>query len=648
MPHTAPRRLSLALALLAAVSAGVRPLGAEPGLTAGHRERLLDVIAEAGASFDPARLPRLEPAKQDTAAAILRVRERFAAGTDPDNFRAWMAYLDLEPLSAAIERDAPPAELIRQSLTVRGRLVGTWPGLELSYLRDLRERLDGLVAAAQFGDADVAANLFERQLQILSDQVVRLEPIPTADRLAGLSRILEILQATGQSEPLVSTFSRTFSQPNIVAWVGDGVIREAVGRPIEQHEPVRECILGTRLQGQGQLRGSITADLVPSRGAARLAIRLTGSFESRNTGYSGPVRLRTVGRGDVSAIRTVAFSDQGVRLEPHTANASLQTQITSIEHHLRLVRKIASKRAARQKPAADRIALGRLRERIGRRFAEQTAAISRPPVLDEAIVWLQRLDIPEPAQQWNSSEKDISVALSVSRASQLNAPLPPPTPPPGCALCVQIHETAVDNALARFLGGRTVRQKQVHRLMELIDRPVPDPLSADDLDLADDSYSADGSDSAGESDSGQEADGNEPPFEIDFHRVRPVIFEARDGVVRIGLRGSRFEQGTRSLDRSLEITATYRPRADENGVVSLVRDDEVRVDFPRARPRPASLTETALRGNIKRLFEDVFPPTLLDRPVRVPDDSPLESMRGREFFPRQVLTQDGWLTLAIR
>lgn len=630
MPHDAPRRLSLALALIAAVSAGGRPLGAEPGLTDGHRKRLLDVIAEASASFDSAKLPRLEPAKRDTAAAILRVRERFAAGTDPDNFRAWMAYLELEPLSTAIAGDAPPAELIRQSLTVRGRLVGTWPGLELSYLRDLREHLDGLIAAAQFGDADVAANLFDRQLQILSDQVEQLEPIPTADRLAGLSRILEVLQATGQSDPLVSTFSSTFSQPNVVARVGDEVIREAVGRPIEQVEPVRECILGTRLQGQGQLRGSITADLIPSQGAARLAIRLTGSFESRNTGYSGPVRLRTVGRGDVSAVRTVAFSDRGVQLEPHTANASLQTQITSIEHHLRLVRRIASKRAIRQKPNADRIALGRLRERIGRRFAEQTSAISRPPVLDEAIVWLQRLDIPEPAQQWSSSEKDISIAMAVSRASQLNAPIPPPTPPADCGLCVQIHETAVDNALARFLGGRTVRQKQIHRLMELIDRPAPGSLSAD------------------ESDSGKEADEHEPPFEIDFHRVRPVIFEARDGVVRIGIRGSRFEQGTRSLERSLEITATYRPRVDENGIVSLVRDAEVRVDFPRARPRAASLSETAVRGNIKRLFEDVFPPTLLDRPVRIPDDSPLESLRGREFFPRQVLTQDGWLTLAIR
>ena len=599
------------------------PTTARSQLPSAERERLLAEIVAAGEQFDADQLPDLPAARRDTLAAVEQVRQRFTRMTDPENQAAWIRYLQMEPLADAIRENAPLAQQARQASTLRARLVGTYPGLELGVLRELRRELDRLLAATRFGDRLAAPDLYRRQLGILAEQLEQIESVPTAEELAILSRILEVLEESGQTDRLLASFHSVFSQPNFVVHVGQSTIQQAVESPVQQDEPVRECILGTRLVGQAQLNGAITVDLLPSDDTARMMIRFSGRFDSRNVGYNGPVRLRTIGSGDVHASRTVSFSEQGFAMEPSQTQASLQTKITAIEHHLKLVRKIASKRAAQQKPASDRIALGRLRDRVGTRFAEQTAEFSRPPALADANAWLLRLDIPEPAQRWSSTDDLLRVHASVSRQGQLGSPLPPPAVPQLFAAALQLHESAVDNALARFLGGRTVNQAQLDQLIETLGRQAP----ARDLKIAEEVAA-------------------EPPFEIDFARLRPIIFEARDNTLRLGVRGTRFEQGGRQLFRPLEITAVYRPALTAEGTMILARSGEVNVDFP-GRGR-LTVSQTALRSTIKRLFDDLFPELLFDRPLTIPETSPLEALRGREYRPQYVDTRDGWLTVTVR
>jgi hypothetical protein len=188
----------------------------------------------------------------------------------------------------------------------------------------------------------------------------------------------------------------------------------------------------------------------------------------------------------------------------------------------------------------------------------------------------------------------------------------------------------IDNALTPMLAGRTVNQSQIEPLLSLTgNKPqlVKSTNSTDSLELA-------------------EEESDEPAFEIDFARVRPVIFEAREGVLRVGVRGTRFSQGRRELTRAMEITTNYTPARDASGNFLLIRDKDVDVDFP-GRGR-LTVAQSAIKTAIQKSFSEVFPQVLADQPIVVPTEAPLDAIRGRILRVSQISSQDGWLTLGVR
>ncbi|MDB4634217.1 hypothetical protein OAG76_02305, partial [Rubripirellula sp.] len=130
-----------------------------------------------------------------------------------------------------------------------------------------------------------------------------------------------------------------------------------------------------------------------------------------------------------------------------------------------------------------------------------------------------------------------------------------------------------------------------------------------------------------------------------FSQLRPIVFEARDQVVRVGVRGRRFTKGTRVLQKALEVTADYKPTKLEDGTVVLKRDGKVKVDFGGKK---LSISEAGMKPVIEKSFGKVFPDVILERAIKVAEDAKMESLRGLEFRPRLVQADGGWLTIAIR
>ena len=83
-----------------------------------------------------------------------------------------------------------------------------------------------------------------------------------------------------------------------------------------------------------------------------------------------------------------------------------------------------------------------------------------------------------------------------------------------------------------------------------------------------------------ENDEEEEKGKEDEPFELEFARLRPIIFEARDQTIKLGIRGARFTQGKRTIRQTLEITANYQPARMADGTSVLVRQGDVEVDFP--------------------------------------------------------------------
>ena len=500
-------------------------------LTDSDRLRLVDEIQAAAQQIDPDRFPAFESSKSQLLASVDAAKAFFRRNASAQDREDWYRYLDLDPLIAAAGTQGSTRALARESIALRQRLIGTSPGLELPALRRLRDSAGTLIEALRYQNKERGAEYLKDQLQKLSDRVGQLDSNPTADDYAAVSALVSMVSASGQADAMLRSMRNTFSRPNVAVLVGEPLVQSAIQRNVNENRPVNDCILGTRIVGHANLCGVVTANLLPATGAARVNVMLTGHVTSRNRGYNGPVRLRTLGLGDVNVSRQVTFNESHVSLSPAHTQASLRTEIQAIEHKSGLVRKIAKKRAAQQKPQADRIALAKLRNQVGSQFEQDTneaSSIKPPDAFAEIRPVLQRLALNEPSRFWSSTEDAVLIDATFRRQDQLASVVsrPPISEPFDAA--IQIHESVIDNAFTPVLAGRDLKGSQLDELLEKAGRPAQ---SAEEM----------------------------PPFEIRFSRSRPLIFEARDNQLRVGIRGTRFAEGNRELREAMEITALYSP-----------------------------------------------------------------------------------------
>ncbi|TWU63304.1 hypothetical protein V7x_50440 [Crateriforma conspicua] len=596
-----------------------------PTPPASRWNRLADQIESNLDAIRGDRLPNLDVAKSGFIASLTQLQQYLDTHTSRRNRAAWMRYIDAQPLADAIENDESVSTIGRLATELHQRMVGLHDGLELANFRQLRTSTEGLIAAAKFADSERSVPLLQRQLELLSKTLREIDSAPSTDDAAAIGTILGTLSESRQVPDLIANVRSSFASPNFRIDIPERTVQSAVMRDVNKLQPVRDCILGTALRGTSNLRGIVQADLQPSIGDVHMVLHLTGRFHSDNVGYNKPVRLTTVSDGNVHVTRSLFFGPNGSRLSAASAQVSLQSKVTSIQHRWRLVRRIASKRAAEQKPLADSIAREKLRRRVTSEFVRETdqaASLPSPNMMSRAEPYLLRLDLEKPQRTWGSTDTSMFIEGVMADTHQLSADRPAPMSDAGSDASIQIHESVVENTLAPLLSGRSFEQHELDDLLEQIGLPTQKP--ADDP-----------------------IDEPEEPFQLRFTRFRPIIFESRDQQVRLGLRGSEFAQGDRELRRTnLEIAATYVPARLDDGSMWLIRDGEVSIRFP-GRQR-LGLRESAIRSTLRKSFENVFPETLLSKTWTTPDDFAIQAVAGRQFRSNHIDARDGWLTIGVR
>ena len=593
------------------------------------------------------------PDRDQTRAAVLEaidgVKQYFRRATGEENRQAWMRYLQLEPLLSAIEDEGSVAERGRAAVDLRHRLRAPEEGLELSALVRLREALDRYVAALQYGDPDRGLRLAEAQVdrlrELLEDESLESFNSLDAEATAKVEAIATSLEDAGQVPRLVGWLRAPFSHRNLHLYVAGEMITDAVARPVDEVNPVNDCILGTRVRGQSRLSGRVTAQLLPAAGQVRLLVRMDGQFTSQTRGYNSPVSIDSVSHGRVYVARQIAVLPGRMVPGETVATADLSTDVQRINHPLKLVRHIARREVARSKPKAEAIAEGRLRRRVEASFREGTdEAVSKPRrgVEQWMSPWLRRLNLPEPERTIGSTHELVYLHSTVRRREGFAAATEAPDLSlvmPGGRVAglgqddftsvLQVHESVLSETLASVLAGREFTPADWKRFAG--------PLGA----LKSEGGAAGPEDPESFNDSE-----DQPDFEIDFANFRPIFFEARDQALRLGIRGTRFADGDRELDRTLQVTATYRPAVAEDGTTLLLRDESIDLSFPGGRR--LTLAQTAIKANILEGFGKVFPEKLLYRPLPVPSDVELPSLQGRTFRPVAIDLRDGWFTVALR
>jgi hypothetical protein len=613
------------------------------------RARLADTLEHLRQSMDSSRIPQVPDAIRQVKAAYGEVSKHLSRTSDAENAAKWMEYLGFETFQQAVAEDASPAVLGKFARSTYWRMSRNLPGLELPSIVALRESLQKLTDAALYRDSDRTVESIDKQLEQLAKIVREGGEVLSADDAAKVNRLLHFVETSDLAPRASQELQAVYGLPNVRVLAGQSLLNHWLTRPVNRTTPSDECILGTRVLSSVTLQGHFTARLQPDNNNARLLLSMNADAHSLGTGYQKSVRVKNRSYGDANVSRSLTIGNNGLQPGGVTADAHLNSEILGVEHRLKIVRKIGARRAQQLQPQATAIATERFEQRLAREFQQETdsrlfggsanggllASSSQAPTV------LRRLDLAPPAKHWSSSNDYLQVGLTVKNAFQTTTNLAPPVVPGGYYIAFQIQESAIDNTASSLLADRTLRDSEIVSFAKAL-LPQTGRL-AEKLNAPTQSTPQD--DSSDENIQGDETQ-NEP-LSIEFSGLRPIIFEARNGKLRVGIRGARFEQGPRVLNRSLEITATYVSAQKADGSFLLLREGEVEVNFPGGPGRRLSIPEVALRGNIEKRFAKVFPNTLLDRAFEIPSSQGQGTSASLWVSPRQISLENGWLTVSL-
>lgn len=592
-------------------------------LTEAKKQQLLKLSDQAKEALGQRDFPSPQQRAAAVAAAadelVVSLRQR-AGNAWADS---WLRYLKTDELVEAIHNDRPAAEIQTHARALQGRLVGTAVGLEMPPLVKLREANERLLQAARYGSDDQSAAWVSAQLAALDRQLRGGDPERVPNDAAALSLLTQYLDQSNQAVELAGALADEFSQPNLLVSVGGQAVEDWISRSIDRQQAINDCILGTRVLGQGQMTGRLVGRLTHGKGCVGIELVLTGQFRSQSVGYNRSVQLPSVGHGAVNVSRTLAISERSVSLSSVSDSVSLQTQVTAVQHPLRLVRRIAAKQVARQHPQAEAIARQRFRTQVVDDFTQQTqSAVQEMDAsgrrLDRVERLMTRLNLQMPVRSLNSTPTAIRFQATQRNGKQLAAAAAAdPWAPPATGVGVQLHESLIDNLATSILAGRTMTNKQIDRLLSDLGQ-VREPSA----------------EAASEED-----------FAIRFATLRPIIFEAREQELRIGLRGTQFSRGGENVLGAVEITFVYRPVAREDGSLFLERVGDVRVEFPGKST--LTIGEVAERRAIQRLFEGRVPAQLLDQPMYLPSTLAVPALQGSQVHVAELTANNGWLAVGV-
>ena len=448
----------------------------------------------------------------------------------------------------------------------------------------------------------------------------------TTESLGALGPLLARLEGSRQAPATVARIREATSRPNLYLDVDESLLGSAVNRVVDEHSPVDDVVLGTRVRGSGHTTGLVLLDFVPSLESAIVDLTLDATNQSTTRSSKGPVTVHTLGTTKVDARKRIVIDDQRVTSQPASAAASTSTRTAGIgvrsKFAKNLIRKMASKKVAQVRPQAEAISEQRAQERVRRQFEEQTAG----PIARASSDYQAKFRRPLMERGWypemlhmSTSDTRLSVVARKALADQIAAFTPPPAVDSDAVLAARLHETLVNNAAEITLGGRTITQQFVEEQIKKNKGTLPESLTNDP---------------------------DQPPWSITFAKRLPVQLDADDNRVKVTVRGSKFTSGDREFP-AMDIWAAYRiePAA---GAIRLVRDGDVQIYPPGFVPgggEKLSVAETSLRRILQKRFNKVFKETVDMEPLKLPGQLEAAGPLPMEQF---VAQKDGWVAVGWR
>ncbi|MDZ4849123.1 MAG: hypothetical protein SGI77_07495 [Pirellulaceae bacterium] len=560
-------------------------------------------------------LPNPTQAKTELENAVAQL-QNFLATSSSERFANWLSFLHWNELQQELGKKEPDIE---QLVQIERNMRQNYLGLEMSQFVRVRDRLSDYIDALRFGsNPKETLEILSKRLEQLSVSLQTPSAGADTERQREIGLITTFLDQSKQAVGLKQSVQSQFAKANVRVLVSSEFVQRQFSRAVAEPSPVSEVILGTQIRGCSFMQGSVTPLLVDNSSNASLRLMLSGEMNSTTIGTNRKVLFHTQGYSNITACETISLTDHGLLSQNDTSVfAPLQTTIVGIEHKLKIVRRIAARKAAEQKPQADAIAQGRLETRVSTQFHQQltkqlsqtNAKLQNPP-----MPILHRLGLSEPKRTSWSSNQFLTLLWKQQESDQLAAPTSCPLAVQHRGISVQLHQSVIMNLLDPVLGGRIVRNED---LDDFVAQAGLDPTEGLRNEVGGEKWA------------------------ISMAGYHPIEVEFDDQLVRFRIRTTKLDRGDQALEQPATIEATYKVVLND-GSIQFERQGDVKIEFAGKAQR--GLRAVTLRSFLKNKFDSVFKQELLDKPIRPTDRLPADA-------PRMTITDiqidDGWIQATL-
>ncbi|MCA9197404.1 MAG: hypothetical protein KDA87_07690 [Planctomycetales bacterium] len=386
-------------------------------------------------------------------------------------------------------------------------------------------------------------------------------------------------------------------------------------KPIQ--EKVEDHVLGARVLGRNDTWTQLSVSLIPDQTQWRMRLSARGQATFNTVSYKGPVRLFSRGRSEFAADQQLSVSPQGVSVTPAGADANGRSQLLDVETEYDrfpvlgwVIRQLAidEHRESRNKVQAhmrDKVssaARQRLHEAVDTRATELEAKFQQ-----DVLTPLREMNLDPRAIEMKTTPERLTMRCRLASPNQLAASTPRPRALANSLMSLQIHQSAVNNAIERLeLGGRKVE-------LELLLAELRQKLGIDRQDIHQDL-----------------------PQDVTLRlaQVEPIRFEFSDNRVLLVFRIAELHVGQKQW-RNFIVKARYRADFCKTHV-DLQREGGIELISERIGFRD----RIALRG----IFTKV---TSGDHRFSILRGRFEENPRLAQMEPTQFVAEDGWIGLSL-
>ncbi|MFO0924407.1 MAG: hypothetical protein U0905_18175 [Pirellulales bacterium] len=409
----------------------------------------------------------------------------------------------------------------------------------------------------------------------------------------------------------INTFYRN---ANLRLAISEELLQRCLPKQQLVERPVHSKILGADTRGASQVNTKLQVKLIPDKEAWNMELKLKGDVVANTRSSKGPATFYNDSTAVIDTARKIRVDVNGLKVSGENASVASQdrlrgfnTDFDSLPLLGDMLRFVVRQQFDSERGLAQRIMRRTMADQADTEFDRTLStkvADAEKQLSGKVLKPLQRMELNPLVVDLETTEKRLIARYRVAGSTQMAAHTPRPLAPSDSQLSLQIHDSAINNAIDRLgLSGRTwTMQELSQQLADILDQPHWEMDASVPQDLS-----------------------------IRFADHRPVTVEFLDGKIELTLRIQELTQPG-NLDLSnFTIRTSYEP------MVSDLKLEMVHVG-------PISVDSQRDRLKLRTVFARVFAGR---QTIPLISDDMAQDPRGAGLAISQAKLLDGWFAIAI-